>query len=94
MGARKLFNRAAVTVGAVEIVVLAANPRRTYAMIQQTSANPVRVGAQGVTATTGISLAQRGTLILEGPECPTDAIYAIREGGVDGTVVAIEQAES
>lgn len=94
MGARKLFNRAAVTVGAVEVVVLPANARRTYACIQQTSANPVRVGAQGVTALTGISLAQRDRLVLEGDECPTEAIYAIREAAADGTVIAIEQAEA
>lgn len=92
----KLINRAAVAVGAAEILVLAANPRRRWAVIQQTSANPVRVGAQGVTAATGISLAQRDRLVLEGEEgeCPTDAIYAIREAAADGTIVVLEYADA
>lgn len=92
--AAKLFNRAAVTVSNVAIEVLAANPTRKWACISQTSANPVRIGASGVAATTGVRLAQNGTLILEGKDCPTDAVFAIREGGVDGTCSAVELADS
>lgn len=88
-----LFTRATVTVSSSAIVVLAANPKRKWAIIQQTSANPVRVGDSLVTATTGISLAQRDKIILEGKDCPTDAIYAIREGGSDGTVSVIEEVD-
>lgn len=94
MGADKLFNRAAVTVSNVAIEVLPANSRRKWAVICQTSANPVRIGAAGVAATTGIRLAQSEKLVLEGDNCPTDAIFAIREGGTDGTVSAIEVAEA
>jgi hypothetical protein len=91
-----LVNRAAVTVSNVEIQLLAANPKRKWAVIQNTSANPIRVGAVGVTATTGIRLAQGerlvvGEQILGG--CPTDQINGIREGGSDGTVSPIEWAD-
>lgn len=92
--ASQLFNRSAVTVSSVAILVLPANPTRKWACISQTSANPVRIGAAGVLATTGIRLAQGGTLVLEGANCPTDAIYAIREGGSDGTCSAVELADS
>lgn len=89
-----LFNRAAVTVSSTAVIVLAANATRKWACISQTSANPVRIGAAGVAATTGVRLAQGATLILEGKDCPTDAIYAIREGGADGACSAVELADS
>jgi hypothetical protein len=89
-----LYNRAAVTVSSTAIIVVAANATRKKVVICQTSANAVRVGALGVLATTGIRLAQGEKLVLEGVDCPTDAIYAIREGASDGTVSAIEVAES
>ncbi len=91
----RLFNRAAVTVGVAEVQIVAASPTRKQLIICQTSANPVRVGVTGVTATTGIRLAQGEKLVFDSTsdECPTDAIFAIREGGVDGTCTALEFAE-
>lgn len=94
----RLFNRAAVTVGVAEVQIVAANPTRKKLIICQTSANAIRVGVTGVLATTGVRLGAAGTtndrLVLEGVDCPTDAIFAIREGGVDGTVSAIEVADA
>lgn len=90
----RLFNRAAVTVSTVAVEIVPANAKRRYLAICQTSANAVRVGAAGVTATTGIKLAQNGTLVFDGANVPTDAIYAIRDAASDGTVSAIEVAES
>ena len=87
-----LSNIAAVTVSSTALIVAPANPTRRKLIVCQTSANPVRIGALGVLATTGIRLAQGERVIFEGVDCPTDAIYAIREGGVDGTVSAIEVA--
>lgn len=94
MGAPKLFNRSAVTVSNVAILICAANSRRKMLIITQTSANPVRVGAAGVTATTGFRLAQNERFVFEGDECPTDDIWAIREGGSDGSCVCVELAEA
>ena len=92
-----IANPAAVTVSSTPIIVLAANPRRKYAVICQTSANAVRVGNSTVAATTGARLGATGTtndrLVLEGKDCPTEAIYAIREGGSDGTVTALEVSD-
>lgn len=73
-----------------------ANPSRTRVIISQSSANPVRVGVLGVLATSGVRLAQGQQLVLEtngGTPCPTEAIYAIREGAADGTCQAIEVSE-
>jgi hypothetical protein len=96
MGAPALANPAAVTVSTTPIQVAAANPKRKWLIVQQTSANPVRVGGASVTATTGISLAQRGFVTFgDGKmECPTEAIFAVREGAADGTVNVLEFADT
>lgn len=96
MASSKLINRAAVAVDATAggVVVAAANPTRKRIILQQTTANPVRIGASGVTAATGIHLGQWDKLELSGDDCPTDAIHAIREGGVNGEIVVIEYAET
>lgn len=94
MGAPVLSNPAAVTVSVAAVVVAAANARRRRLIIQQTSANPVRVGGASVTAATGIHLGQNERLEFSGEDVPTEAIYAIREGATDGTVVVLEYAEA
>ena len=83
---RMLVNLPAVVVSAVAVEIAPADPHRRRIFIVQSSANPVRIGAAGVTAATGYRLGQNERMQLEGPECPTDAIYAIREGGADGNV--------
>jgi hypothetical protein len=91
-----LRNIADVTVSTAAVIIVPANPSRTRVIISQSSANPVRVGVLGVLATSGVRLAQGSILILEtngGTPCPTEAIYAIREGAADGTCQAIEVSE-
>jgi hypothetical protein len=92
-----LINRAAVTVTVGQVQIAAANPTRRRIWIQQTSANAIRFGDTGVAATTGIRLGQNERILIEpapGAPCPTGAIFAIREGGTDGTVNVVEDADS
>jgi hypothetical protein len=85
-----LRNIADVTAGAAASIIVPANTKRQKLVITQNSANPVRVGVLGVLATSGVRLAQGQQLVLDGEDCPTEAIYAIREGASDGTCSAIE----
>lgn len=86
-----ITNPTAVTVSSVAVVIAEANPNRKALLITQSSANAVRVGASTVAATTGYRLGQNERLAFDsGRYCPTDAIYAIREGGSDGTVSVVE----
>lgn len=90
----RLTNLPAVVVSAAEVQVAPANPSRRKLILCQTTANAVRVGIAGVLATSGLRLGAVGTtndrLVLEGEDCPTEAIFAIREGGADGSVCGIE----
>lgn len=85
-------------VGAAAAQVVAANTKRTYLILQNTSANPVRIGfTNAVTAATGFRLAQGERFVLEGSKdapVPTDAVFAIREGGVDGVLGGFEIQKS
>jgi hypothetical protein len=85
-----ITNPAAVTVSNAAVVVAEANPLRKRLIITQTSANAVRVGTSTVSTSTGFRLGQNERYVLDGANCPTDAIYAIREGGSDGTVCVVE----
>lgn len=93
-----LFNRAAVTVGAAEIQIAAANPTRRRIWISNPSANNIRVGPAGVLATTGVRIVAGGVLLIEGNRgavCPTEAIFGIREAAADAAgVCALEDADS
>lgn len=92
-----LFNRPTVAVTVAEVQIVPANPTRKRLYITQTSANAVRVGPTGVLATTGHRLGQNQQLVIEGSPgnpCPTEAIFGIREGGADGSVSILEQADS
>jgi hypothetical protein len=94
----KTLDVSQVTVGAASAQVVAANPKRKGLVITNPTANPIRVGfTNPQTATTGQRLAQGEKFILEstpGHNCPTDAIYAIREGGSDGAVSGYEISRS
>lgn len=81
---------AQTTVSSTAVSVLAANPARRSCFIQNVGANNIRVGDSTVTATTGLRVTAGSTLIFEMPDCPSNAIYAIREGGSDSTVLAQE----
>lgn len=84
-----LANGAEVTVGAAATQILAASSTAKLVILQNTSANNVRVGVSGVTATTGFRLAA-GVMVIFTPDMipTTAALYAIREGSSDGTVLA------
>lgn len=97
MGAPALANPAAVTVSNAAVQIVAANPKRRGLIITQTTANPVRYGNASVTAVTGARLAQNESKTFgftERGDCPTEAIFAIREGGVDGSVCVLEFADT
>jgi hypothetical protein len=81
-----LINLPAVAVSNAAVVVAPASQNRRKVSLVQTTANAVRVGAAGVTAVTGYRLGQNERVELE----TTDAVYAIREGGGDGSVSGIE----
>jgi len=85
-----LNNGAEVAVNAVAAVVLAANAARKSAVIQNTGTANIRVGAIGVTNVTGLRLIPNGVLTLAPPFDPVNAIYAIREGGVDSIAFGME----
>jgi hypothetical protein len=73
-----LNNGAETAVGAAAVQIIAANANRKSLIIQNTGLTNMRVGAAGVTTTTGVRLASGDTLILELPVA-TNAIFAIRE---------------
>lgn len=77
-------------VGAVAVQIQAANPNRKRLIIQNLGNGAARIGITGVTATTGVRLNGGGILILEPPYQETNAIYAIREGAVNTTILTQE----
>lgn len=85
-----LANGAETAVGAAAVQVLAANASRKKLIVQNTGIGDVRIGVSGVTATTGVKLIRNGSLLLDMPDCPTQAIFAIRDGAVSSTVLAQE----
>lgn len=86
-----MANGAQTAVSSTAVEVLAANATRKAAIIQNVGDEPVRVGATGVTATTGwVSLAAGAVFVLQQPYCPSVAVFAIREGGTDSTVLVSE----
>lgn len=78
-----LANGAETAVGAVAVSILAANAARKTAIVQNTGGANIRVGVVGVTATTGLRLTPGSYIIFEMPFVPTQALFAIREGGTD-----------
>lgn len=77
------------TAGGVQI--LAANANRKGFIVQNTSANNIRVAINGApTATKGIQLKAGESLSMSAPYCPVGAIKAIREGANSGACAAIE----
>lgn len=79
-------SEATITVAAQ---VLAANVNRKAAVIQNTGTVNVRIGATGVTATTGLRLTPGASVTFEQPNVPTNAIFAVSEGAAT-TVLAQE----
>jgi hypothetical protein len=64
-----------LTVGTTEVELVAAAPvaNRRYLLIQNNAANPIYVGATGVTTTTGVIIPKNGNLAVEA----SAGVYAI-----------------
>ena len=85
-----LGNGTQTSVGASATLVLGSNPNRKLAIIQNVGNQNVRIGAAGVTNTTGMRLTPGAILMLTPPFIPTNSIFAIREGGGSSTVLTQE----
>lgn len=85
-----ITNGAETAVSSTAVQILASNANRKKYLIQNTGAANIRVGTTGVTATTGARVVPNGTLLIEMPNCPTQAIFAIRETAVDSIAFAEE----
>ena len=72
-------------------ILLAANPLRTSAIVQNTGGANIRVGPPGVTATTGVRLIPNAVVEYGEPNVYQGEIWAIREGGSDSVAFAQEE---
>jgi hypothetical protein len=89
-GTSTLDNGTETPVGAAAVQILAANPNRKTAVVQNTGTANIRVGAAGVTATTGLRLVPNQIAIYDEPDVPINALFAIREGAVDSVAFTQE----
>jgi hypothetical protein len=89
-GSGTLNNGLQVTVTGSATSLVAANANRRKLIIQNIGLNPARIGTTGVTATTGMTLPAGGTVIFDMPSCPTNDIFAIRDGLVNTTILVQE----
>lgn len=88
---RRLAVNAPVTVSTTAVQLLPENHARVALILHETGGQPARFDTHDdVAATNGVLLAASTQLVWEGDACPTDAIWAIRQGGSDATVVAAE----
>lgn len=86
-----LRNGVEVSVTTSATLLIAAYDGRKKLIIQNNGAANVRVGAEGVTATTGLRLLPNAVAIFDMPHVPTSAVYAISESGTNLVLVqAIE----
>jgi hypothetical protein len=85
-----LNNGAQTAVSSTAVSILAANAARRKLLLQNVGTAPARIGTTGVTATTGIALPAGGVMIFDMPNCPTNVIFAIRDGLVDTIMLAQE----
>jgi hypothetical protein len=79
-----------VVVGAIAVPVLAANPVRKAAVIQNIGLANIRIGVAGVTSSSGLRLMPGEAFEVNMPFAVPDAIWAIREGGADSAVAVVE----
>ena len=75
----------------VAVLVLAANPLRTSAIVQNTGTANIRVGAPGVTTTSGLRLIPNAIAEYGAPGVYQGELWAIREGGADSVAFAQEE---
>lgn len=82
---------ATTAVGAAATLVLQENPARTAALIQCIGPGNIVVGVRGITATTGLLLTPGEAMELGNPNCPLEAIWAIRSvAAVAASAMALE----
>ncbi len=90
-GERRFVPKTDLTVSTTAVKAAEANNSRIGLILQETGGQAVRIGASDQVSTThGLVLVASSTMLLEGSLCPTDAVWAIRDGGSDGTLVATE----
>lgn len=85
-----LNNGAETAVAGTAVSIRAANVNRKGLLVQNTGLGIVRIGATGVTATTGYRLNAGDSVVFSMPYTPVNAIYAIREGLISSTVLTQE----
>lgn len=85
-----LANGTQTAVSSAAVQILASNASRKTAVVQNTGTANIRVGVAAVAATTGLQLTPGAVAIYEEPHVPTQALFAIREGGVDSVAFAQE----
>ena len=73
-----LNNGTVTTVTNVATQIAPANSTRKLLIIQSQSAGVVAIGSSGVTSTTGFTISSNGSYTFTSPNCPTNAIFAIR----------------
>lgn len=85
-----LHNGSETSVSSSAVEVLAGNRERKKLVVQNTGADSCRIGSSGVGATSGFRLPAGERVTFDAPFCPVSAIYAIRDGSSDTTVLAME----
>lgn len=84
-----LNNGAQTNVSTSAVQLIAADAARVGLIVQNVgTTGSCRVGAASVTATTGTRLDPGDWVAFDGSSTPTNAVYAIRDGGADATVLA------
>lgn len=86
----KLHNGHEKTVGAKAVKLLDHNFARRTALVQNTGGANIRVGAKGVTATSGLRLIPNAVEIFTVPDVYHGEIWAIREGDTDSVAFSQE----
>lgn len=85
-----LANGAETAVSDTAVSILAANPSRKTAIVQNTGLGVIRVGVAGVTATTGLRLDPGDIATYETLTIVTQQLWAIRDGAFDSIAYAQE----
>lgn len=85
-----ITNGVETAVSSTAVQIVASGVGRKGLMIQNNGTGDVRIGATGVTATTGIKLIPGDSIILTGGATPVNAVFAIRSAAVDSIVLAQE----
>lgn len=88
--ASTLVNGHETVVSNIAVSVLAANPLRKTAVVQNVGTANIRVGVAGVTATTGLRLIPDAVVIYDESHITMQELFAIRETASDSIAFAQE----